>query len=70
LTEIRPVVEHNRFAKRYKEAVALLQAQKVEEAHAILQELVATTRGPEDAATARKLAGEVEEFLMKQPKKR
>ena len=70
LAEIRPVVEHNRFVKRYNEAVALLQAQKVEEAHVILQELVATTRNPEDAATARKLAGEVEEFLKKQGKKR
>lgn len=70
LPELRPVVEHNQFAKRYNEAVALLQAQKVEEAHTILQELVATTRSPEDAATARKLAGEVEAFLKKQPKKK
>ena len=61
------MVEHNRFAN---EAVALLQAQKVEEAHVILQELVATTKDPGDAEMARKLAGEVEEFLKKQGKKR
>jgi tetratricopeptide (TPR) repeat protein len=70
LAEVRPVVEHNRFARRYNEAVALLQAQKVKEAHVILQELMATTTIPEDAETVRKLAGEVEEFLKKQPKKK
>jgi predicted Zn-dependent protease len=70
LPELRRVTEHNRFAKRYNEAVALLQQQKVEEAHVILQELVATTRIPEDAETVRKLAGEVEAFLKKRPKKR
>lgn len=70
LPDVRQVVEHNRFARRYNEAVALLQQQKVEEAHVILQELVATTRIPEDAEIVRKLAGEVEEYLKKKPKKR
>lgn len=70
LPEIRRVVEHNRFVKRYNEAVVLLQAQRVDEAHEILQELVTTTRIPEDAEMVRKLAGEVEEFLKKQGKKR
>jgi tetratricopeptide (TPR) repeat protein len=70
LAEIRPVVEHNRFIRRYNEAVALLQAQKVKEAHVILQELVAKAPSPEDAEKTRKLAVEVEEFLKKQPKKK
>jgi tetratricopeptide (TPR) repeat protein len=70
LAEIRPVVEHNRFIRRYSEAAALLQAQKVQEAHVILQELAATAPNPEDAEKARKLAAEVEEFLKKQPKKK
>jgi tetratricopeptide (TPR) repeat protein len=69
LAEIRPVVEHNRFIRRYNEAVALLQAQKVKEAHTILQELVAKAPSPEDAEKARKLAVEVDEFLKKQPQK-
>ena len=70
LPDIRRVVHHNRFAKRYNEAVALLDAQKVEEAHVILKELVATTTIPEDAEIVRKLAGQVEEYLKKQPKKK
>ena len=69
LPGIRRVVEHNRFARRYNEAVALLDAQKVEEAHVILKDLVATTTIPEDAEIVRKLAGQVEEFLKRQPKK-
>jgi hypothetical protein len=68
LPELRRVVDHNRFAKRYNEAVLLLQQQKAEEAHAILKELVATTRDPKNAETARKLFGEVEEYMKKQPK--
>jgi predicted Zn-dependent protease len=64
------VVEHNRFIRRYNEAVALLQAQKVKEAHTILQELVAAAPSPTDAEKARKLAAELEEFLKKQPKKK
>jgi tetratricopeptide (TPR) repeat protein len=69
MAELRRVVDHNRFAKRYNEAVALLREQKVEEAHAILQELVSTTQDPEDTAMARKLAEEVKIFLKNKSKK-
>jgi tetratricopeptide (TPR) repeat protein len=68
LGELRRVVGHNRFVKRYNEAVALLQQQKVAEAQTILQELVATTQEPADLEMARKLSGEVEEFLRAQGK--
>ena len=70
LAGVRAIVEHNRFIRRYNEAGALLQAQKLKEAHVILQELAATAPNPEDAEKAQKLAAKVEEFLKKQPKKK
>lgn len=69
LPELRRVVERNRFVKRYNEAVALLSEQKTEEAHVILQELVAGPGSPEDLEAARKLLGEVEAFLKQVGKK-
>lgn len=70
LAEIRQVVGHNRFAKRYNEAVALLRDQKIEEARPILEELTATAQNPEDLEMARKLAGEVEAFLKARGKRK
>lgn len=66
LPDLRRIADHNRFAGRYNEAVALLRDQKLVEAHVILQELVANTRDPKDAEAARKLAGEVEAALKQQ----
>jgi predicted Zn-dependent protease len=65
IAELRRVLDHNQYAKRYNEAVALLQQQKLQEAHKILVELAATAPIPEDAAAARKLADEVATYLKK-----
>ncbi len=63
ITELRRVVLHNRFAKRFNDAVALTYQQKAEEALAIVKELAATTADPKDAETARQYAAKLEEHL-------
>lgn len=63
IIELRRVVLHRRFAKRFNEAVAIAQGQKVEEALAIVKELAATTANPEDAEIARQYAEKLEKHL-------
>lgn len=63
ITELRRVVLHNRFAKRFNDAVALAHQQKAEEALVIVKELAATTANPVDAETARQYAAKLEEYL-------
>lgn len=59
LEEIRNVLDYNSFGERYNRAIDFLNAGKDAEAIAILEELVARTRNPGQAAEAKKLLEKV-----------
>lgn len=63
IAEVRRVAEHNRFAKRYNEAVTLLNQQKIDEALPILKELTATTQDPNNLEMVRQLQQQVDDYL-------
>jgi len=63
MAELRRVSDHNRFAKRYNEAVALLNQQKLDEALPILKELSASTQDPGDLEMVRQLQQQVDDYL-------
>ncbi|HBL28300.1 MAG TPA: hypothetical protein DD490_15805, partial [Acidobacteria bacterium] len=59
LDEIREAVDYNGFAGRYNRAVDFLNAGRDDEAIRLLEELVATTKNPGQAAQARELLDRV-----------
>jgi tetratricopeptide (TPR) repeat protein len=63
LAEIRRIVGHNSFVQRYNEVVALLNAQKIDEALPILKELSASTTDPQDLEMIRQIQQQVDDYL-------
>jgi Flp pilus assembly protein TadD len=63
LAEVERALAYNRFVSRYNEAVTLVNAGKIEEGRAILQDLAANAPTPEQAESARKLVEEIDGIL-------
>lgn len=58
-----PALAHNRFVGRYNEAIELVNAGKLEEGRAILQDLAADAPKPEQAESARKVVDQIDGIL-------
>jgi hypothetical protein len=69
LAEVQNVLDHNRWVRRYNEAVALVNAEKLEDGRAILQDLAANAPNPEKAESARRLAAEIDGILKTRKKR-
>ncbi|MES1245999.1 MAG: hypothetical protein ABUT39_30610 [Acidobacteriota bacterium] len=63
LAEVEHALAYNRFVGRYNEAVELVNAGKLEEGRAILQDLAANAPAPEQAESARRLVEQVDGIL-------
>jgi tetratricopeptide (TPR) repeat protein len=63
ITEIQRFLDSKRYVSRYNEAIALINAGKLEEGRTILQDLAANAPTPEKAEAARKLAAEIDDII-------
>jgi tetratricopeptide (TPR) repeat protein len=63
LAEVERALAYNQFVGHYNEAISLVNAGKLEEGRAILQELIASPPTPEQAESVRKLIEEIDGIL-------
>jgi thioredoxin-like negative regulator of GroEL len=63
LAEVERALAYNAFVQRYNEAVDVVNAGKLEEGRALLQELAANAPTPEQAESVRKLIEEIDGIL-------